>query len=93
MPEELRRAVAAAMERAPGGVTAVPERLAEVGLGALSRALGGTNRSAATDLLVADALLTYACEAAAEAGPAALDRLTGALDLTRFATLLEPRTP
>ena len=46
-----------------------PEALAESGRGALDRAMGtkGRDRSAAFDLLVADALITYACESASEA--------------------------
>ena len=36
-------------------------------------------RDVAIDLLAADALLTHACEAAAEAGPEALERLLDAV--------------
>lgn len=49
--------------------SASPEtRLGEAGMAALARAVevGGTDRSVAMDLLAADGLLTYACEAAAE---------------------------
>ncbi len=93
MPSELRRAVEAAVMEDAVSQADLPDRLAEAGLGALSRAIEATDRGAALDLLVADALLTYACEAAAEEGPAALDRVTAALDLKRFAVILEPRTP
>lgn len=94
MPPELRRAVDAALERsAPAGDGSVADRLADAGLGALSRVAGApSERSTATELLAADALLTYACEAAAESGPDALERLTARLDYPRFARLLEPFT-
>lgn len=96
MPAELRQALDEALAdgqdaEVEGG--SVADRLAAAGLTALARSIRGTERSTATDLLAADALLTYACEAAAEAGPAELDRLTGALDFERFATLLEPTAP
>lgn len=93
MPTELRQALDAALvDDEAGAVEAgsVADRLAAAGLAALARSIRGTERSTATDLLVADALLTYACEAAAEVGQAELDRLTAALDFERFATLLEP---
>lgn len=97
MPVELRLALDAALAGGPEVVRdaeveagGIADRLAAAGLAALARSIRGTERSTATDLLVADALLTYACEAAAEAGPAALDRLTAGLDFERFATLLEP---
>lgn len=96
MPVELMQAVVEAL--ADGGVaeaegSRIADRLAAAGLAALARSIRGTERSTATDLLAADALLTYACEAAAEAGPAELDRLTATLDLDRFATLLESAAP
>ncbi|HEX7048732.1 MAG TPA: hypothetical protein VF188_00870 [Longimicrobiales bacterium] len=47
-------------------------------------------RAAAYDLLAADALLTYACEAAAEAGLDALEATTHAHDPVRLAELLRP---
>lgn len=92
MPPELRRAVDAALERSPVARDgSVEDRLADAGLGALSRVAGvAPERSTATELLAADTLLTYACEAAAEAGPDALERLTARLDYARFARLLEP---
>lgn len=92
MPVELRREVDAAMAERPASNDPLPDRLAEAGLAALARSIQGTERSTATDLLVADALLTYACEAAAEKGPIALDRVTAGLDFPRFAMLLEPDT-
>lgn len=104
MPSELRTAVYAACEARPaigpaatGSATAdasdatLADRLAEAGLEALGRVAGAPpERGTAIELLAADTLLTYACEAAAEAGPATLDRLTARLGYARFATLLEP---
>jgi hypothetical protein len=50
----------------PAGAGDPVDRLVQSGLGALERALAGTGeRGGAYDLLAADALLTYACEAAA----------------------------
>jgi hypothetical protein len=59
----------------PGGDSDPGSQEAEVRLGvaavaALARAMsvGGTDREVAMDLLAADGLLTYACEAAVQAG-------------------------
>lgn len=95
MPEELRRALDAVLERATPDAGSTADRLAAAGLAALRRSIDDevaaeSDRQRATDLLAADALLTYACEAAAEEGPEALTRLTGSLDFRRFASLLEP---
>lgn len=99
MPLELRAAVYAACAArpatgaatGPGGGAALADRLAEAGLEALGRvASAPPERGTAIELLAADALLTYACEAAAEAGPESLDRLTARFGYARFATLLEP---
>lgn len=87
-PRGLRRALDEAVAGADGE-GAIPDRLAAAGLGALRRAArGGGDRSTALALLAADALLTYAFEAAAEAGPDELDRLLASLDFDRFAGLL-----
>lgn len=68
---------------------ALHRRLAVAGIRALEAVVARpSERSTATLLLAADALLTYACEAAAEAGPGALDRLTGELGLDRFSQLI-----
>jgi hypothetical protein len=76
-------------EIGPAG-TGVPDRLAGAALDALARVIRSSpDRSAAVELLAADALLTYACEAAAEEGPEALDRLLDGLPLARFEALLE----
>lgn len=66
--------------------TATPDALAEAGFIALQRALAqGDDRSAAFDLLAADALITQACVHAASRG------LPDALAPERFAALLEDR--
>lgn len=107
MPWELRRAVDAALEAAElggaevraeagaeAGAESVADRLADAGLATLARVVRASqDRSTAAELLAADALLTYACEAAAEAGPETLERLIVRLDLTAFAELLEPSGP
>lgn len=68
-------------------------RLALAGLRALEAVVARpSERSTATTLLAADALLTYACEAAAEAGPDALDRLTGDLGFDRFSQMIPDAT-
>ena len=52
-----------------GGVASVPECLLRAGLLHLEKAVGrpGRDREAAYQLLAADALVTYGCEAASEA--------------------------
>jgi hypothetical protein len=76
------------------GHGSVPVRLAAVGLEVLGRVVHApATRADALTLLAADALLTYACEAAVDDDavdgddpvPAALD----ALDLRRFARLVD----
>lgn len=86
--ERMRDAVAALpVERASGD--AIPRALAEAGIACLRAVLRARQgRAVALDLLAADALLTYACEAAAERGPAALDTLVDAHGPTTFAALL-----
>lgn len=92
VPAPMRAALADALEVEPGTGSGdpLPDRLAVAGLDALERVLAGPgDRSAAATLLAADALLTFACEAAAESGPGELDRVLGELDPARFAVLLE----
>lgn len=68
---------------------ALHRRLALAGIRALETVVDRpSERSTATTLLAADALLTYACEAAAEAGPDPLDRLTRELGFDRFSQLI-----
>ena len=79
--------VGAAGERSGQG--AVARRLAEAGVARLRTVLEAPGeREAALDLLCADALLTYAMEAAAEAGPEALDAIARGFDPERLAQLL-----
>lgn len=67
---------------------ALPELFARCGLAALERAIAlGDDRAAAADLLVADALLTWAFEAAAEQGSEALTRLIASADISIFQAL------
>jgi hypothetical protein len=67
----------------------IPEALAGAAFSCLRAALaGGADRSAAWDLLAADALLTYACEAAAERGPDGLSALGRVVSAERFMQLL-----
>ena len=105
-PASLRAAMARALDRSaaePAGVLSSPARaahgspagrLAGAALAALREVVGGEGgRASAADLLAADALLTYACEAAAEEGPAALEALTVALGPGHFEGLLEGARP
>lgn len=72
---------------------ALPELLARGGMAALDRAVAiGDDRAAAADLLAADALLTWACEAAAEEGGDALERLVAATDVSTFQALHDSRS-
>ena len=65
------------------------DRFAAAALAALEAVVEEpSRRDTAHVLLAADALLTYACEAAAEAGLDELDRVTAALDMARFSELL-----
>lgn len=76
-PEPLFARMAEALSRC--AETDIPAALASAAFACLRRAVErGRDRAAALDLLAADALLTYACEAAAEAGPdvgTVLDRI------------------
>jgi hypothetical protein len=49
------------------------------------------SKSAALDLLSADALLTHACAAAAEAGADELARFTAMVDARHFQDMLDGR--
>ncbi len=89
MPEPLKAHVVTMLERHAPPTGDVAERLAAAALGGLAAVIDGPGgRTSAAPLLAADALLTYACEAAAESGPEALDRLTRALAPSRFDGLL-----
>ncbi|MDX1673324.1 MAG: hypothetical protein R3314_00875 [Longimicrobiales bacterium] len=87
-PPAVRAAVTARVAETDPSAPA-HDRFAAAALMALGAVIEEPSRRAtAHDLLAADALLTYACEAAAEAGLDELDRLTAALDLARFSDLL-----
>ncbi|MBW3553920.1 MAG: hypothetical protein KY466_10435 [Gemmatimonadetes bacterium] len=74
----------------PAGEGSLPEQLAAAALSALSTVVAGpAGRLSAATLLAADALLTYACEAAAGEGTASLQALTRGLGLDRFEALLQ----
>ena len=76
-PAKLRRQVAVHFEATTGLLTA---RLADAGHAALRAATAaGRHRSAALDLLAADALMTLALLAAAERSPATLAEDAAAL--------------
>ncbi|HUF14133.1 MAG TPA: hypothetical protein VMN78_13620 [Longimicrobiales bacterium] len=66
-----------------------PLALGQAALAALQRALElGPARAAALELLAADALVTYACEAAAGVGSEALEQVLDAVGPVAFARLL-----
>ena len=89
-PPSLRTAIAAGLETVPDGQASVPDRLAEAGVATLRSVLRrGAGRGSAAALLAADALVTFACEAAAEEGGAALERLGERLAPDALESLLE----
>lgn len=87
-PRPVREAVdrlLAAVEPGP----ALPDHFADAALRGLAAVIREpSRRSTAHVLLAADALLTYACEAAAEAGPEELERVTRRLDLEQLSHLM-----
>lgn len=87
-PAELQRHVRSAIAASPE--TTVVDTLVSASAACLDSALRlGSDRAAAAELLAADALLTWACEAAAEtADPDALDALLGKVT-SRLQALLE----
>ena len=91
-PFELKRRVVRAVEFIDCDGPTVADVLAAAGLDSLQRSIReGEQRSAANDLLAADALITYACEAAAEQGTDALSALLDHLELARFDALAPDR--
>jgi hypothetical protein len=87
-PEQLRERMRHAVEQAHS--TSIHEQLAAAAAISLRAALQRpAHRAAALDLLSADALLTHACAAAAEAGPDALGHFTAARDASHFEQLVE----
>lgn len=89
--ELLDRMLSALGEAAPAAD--LPSRLGEAALVCVAAALERVEeRGAALDLLAADALLTYGCEAAAESEPGALERFARDFGATRLSRLL-PASP
>lgn len=92
--ERMAEAVGAAgaSAAASSDVPPIPAVLGTAALDRLRVVLQGPgDRAAALDLLAADALLTYAFEAAAEIGPEALEATARAFGPDRLATLLPGR--
>lgn len=84
-PSSLVERMSAALDVVPSVGNAWEDLLA-AGIAALDRALANDDRSTALDLLAADALLTYAAEAAAEASAADLESFFGRSSPASFAT-------
>jgi hypothetical protein len=92
-PPSLRLAMIEALSAAEPEPGPMADRLAAAGLDALTRVAAAPSiRATAIPLLAADALITYACEAAIEEeaveGNGAIERVTAALGPDRFAALL-----
>lgn len=89
-PPALRASMARVIEESGVADGAVWDLLADAALHGLVRILSEpSERANAPRLLAVDALLTYACEAAAESGPDPLAALLERLDWHRFERLLE----
>jgi hypothetical protein len=88
-PERLIRRMEAALTGVEANGADLAGELGEAAVVCLRGALAaGPGRAAALDLLAADALLTYACEAAADGGAAGLERFAAAYGPARLARLL-----
>lgn len=89
-PPALLHAMLDALRRVPSvGPLDLSAFMGEAALLCLRDALArGSHREAALPLLAADALLTYGCEAAAEAGPSAVDRFAEQYGAARLAELM-----
>lgn len=86
-PPQLQDRMQNAIAQSAGN--SVHEHLATAAVACLQAALQRpAHRASALDLLSADALLTHACGAAAEAGPEELKRFTESLSASRFELLL-----
>ena len=89
-PAMLRDRIQAALTASAGD--SVHEQLADGAAICLRVALQRpAHRASAMDLLSADALLTHACAAAAEAGPDVLEKFTATLDARRFGRILNEK--
>ena len=86
-PATLRERMRVAVESAAGD--SIHEQLAAGAASCLRVALKRpSHRPSAMDLLAGDALLTHACAAAAEAGPAMLIEFTATLDARYFERIM-----
>ena len=86
-PQGLRECMRAAVAREPDG--SIQDVLARAALTSLRNSLSAKNEKAsALHLLAADALLTHACAAAAEAGKDALAKFAAEWSPARFQSLL-----
>lgn len=89
VPPELESRMESAIDDVPGDDT-IHGALADAARICLRDALAaGDDRAAALHLLAADALLTYACEAAADPDASALTQLADAFAPERLAHLTE----
>jgi hypothetical protein len=89
-PASLRETILEAVRLEDPGTGSGAARLATVALESLASLIHEPpTRAQAIRLLAADALLTYACEAAAEEGGDAVARLARDFDPARFDALLE----
>lgn len=87
-PKQLAQHMTAALQAIAPQRT-VQDELAEAALWCLQRSLEGEQRSEkAMQLLAADALLTHACEAAAETGSQEIALFTATWNANRFESLL-----
>lgn len=87
-PEALRERMLAALDSV-NGAEEIHEHLGQAAALCLERAMAEpARRVSALDLLAADALLTHASEAAAEAGSNVLAGFASAWDATRFEQIL-----
>jgi hypothetical protein len=88
-PPELRARMAAALEAVTSET--VPGALAEAALSCLQATMAAPGeRASALDLLAADALLTYALEAATEMGAQALRDVVDAYGPSRLGEVIPP---
>jgi hypothetical protein len=88
-PDPLARRIEAALHDLDGAGDDVPRALGDAAFACLHASLAaGPSRAAALDLLAADALLTYAWEAAADGGAESLERFAAQCAPARFQALL-----
>jgi hypothetical protein len=92
-PPQLREAMLAAVADIEADLE-LHDRLAEAAARCLQRAVRAQiHRECALDLLTADALLTHAAEAAAEAGSDTLAAFAAEWNAQRFDSILQSATP